>query len=153
MTVTLMSPCKLLSTCRKQAKGKKRKTWNIHCPHDRRNYNNIHCGEPQMAKSIMVCINFTENPTKKMDSRKMQWQKTLRQCFLTKQQKNKGKWGSWFQLHQFLEGDTMLFWNIAHDIKGILWIFLTTNVLRSESLNCVHVLNQHGYNVGGKACK
>lgn len=34
MTVTLMSPCKLLSTCRKQAKGgeKKGKTWHIHCP-------------------------------------------------------------------------------------------------------------------------
>lgn len=33
MTVTLMSPCKLLSTCRKQGNEKKKKeTWNIHCP-------------------------------------------------------------------------------------------------------------------------
>ena len=56
-------------------------------PHDRRNYNNIHCVEPQMAESIIVYSNFTENPTRKMDSKKKQWQKTLTQCFLTKQWK------------------------------------------------------------------
>lgn len=71
MTVTLMSPCKLLSTCRKQAKGKKKDENTKHSlPHDRRNYNSIHCVEPQMAESIIVYGNFSENSTKKMDSKK-----------------------------------------------------------------------------------
>ncbi len=72
MTVTLMSPCKLLSTCKKQAKDEKKENMEHSLPHDRRYYNNIHCVEPQMAKSIIVYSNFIENPTRKMDSKKKQ---------------------------------------------------------------------------------
>lgn len=46
-------------------------------PLDRRNYNNIHCVELQMAESIIEPSNFTGTPTRKMDSKKKQWQKTL----------------------------------------------------------------------------
>lgn len=70
MTLTLMSPCKLLSTCRKQEKGKK-ETWDIH-RHDKRNYNSIHCVVPQIGKCIILNSNFTKNPTRKMDSKKKQ---------------------------------------------------------------------------------
>lgn len=50
-------------------------------PLDRRNYNNIHCVELQMAQSIIVQSNFTGTPTRKMDTEKKQWQKTLTPFF------------------------------------------------------------------------
>lgn len=44
MTVTLMSPCKLLSTCRKQAKEKKRKHWTFIAPWQKELQQHSLCG-------------------------------------------------------------------------------------------------------------